>query len=278
VRGDVEVAREARPWFPHCLCRPRAGASHSARPAGMRTSTDSVWDIRPSPWQVGQAFLRRPLPLQRGQVRLNFMLPAICDTLPVPLHCGQAAEPASLPPVPWQVRALLVAGDFDLRLGAANGLPEGNVQAVFEIGALFRFGSGSPAPPPRKNWLKMSLNPRAAVSAWPALRGLALGSGFRSRLNISEKSKPPKSMLGCARAPPPGGPAPGIRSPNRSRPDRTSGASSVAQDVVGFLNVLEAVFGGFIARIEVRMIFAGELPVRLPDLVLRSVRATLSVS
>ena len=52
--------------------------------------------------EAGQAFLMRPLPLQRGQVRLNFMLPAICDTLPVPPHCGQPTEPASLPPMPWQ--------------------------------------------------------------------------------------------------------------------------------------------------------------------------------
>ena len=31
------------------------------------------------PWQPGRAFYS-PLPLQRGQVRLNFILPAICDT------------------------------------------------------------------------------------------------------------------------------------------------------------------------------------------------------
>ncbi len=117
-------------------------------PGGMRTSTISVCARRPSPWQVGQAFFSRPLPLQRGQVRLNFMLPAICVTLPVPLHCGQATDPASLPPVPWQVRALLVAGDFDLGLRAADGLPETDVQAVFEIGAFLRLRLGFLAPPP----------------------------------------------------------------------------------------------------------------------------------
>src|SRR5436309_15558955 len=72
-------------------------------PGGMRTSTLSEWASRLSPWHVGQTFFRRPLPLQRGHVRLNFMLPAIWVTVPAPLHCGHAAEPLSLPPAPWHV-------------------------------------------------------------------------------------------------------------------------------------------------------------------------------
>jgi hypothetical protein len=43
----------------------------------------------------------------------------------------------------------------------------------------------------------------------------------------------------------------------------------IAQDVVGFLHVLEAVFGGLIARIQIRMIFAREFPVGFADLVFR---------
>ncbi len=35
------------------------------------------------------------------------------------------------------LRALFVAGDFDLGLRAADGLPEADVEAVFEVGALF---------------------------------------------------------------------------------------------------------------------------------------------
>jgi hypothetical protein len=73
-------------------------------PGGIRTSTVSFRSTRPSPWQVGQALCSVPVPEQRGQVRLNFIEPAIWDTLPVPSHCGQGTDP---PPgadlVPWQV-------------------------------------------------------------------------------------------------------------------------------------------------------------------------------
>ena len=40
----------------------------------------------------------------------------------------------------------------------------------------------------------------------------------------------------------------------------------IAQDVIGFLNVLEAVFGGLVAWIEIRVIFAGEFPVCFADI------------
>ena len=43
----------------------------------------------------------------------------------------------------------------------------------------------------------------------------------------------------------------------------------IAQDIVGFLDVFEAVFGGFIAGVEIGMIFARELPVGLADIVFR---------
>ena len=42
----------------------------------------------------------------------------------------------------------------------------------------------------------------------------------------------------------------------------------IAQDVVGFLNFLEALFGGLIAGVQVGMIFARQPAVRLADLVL----------
>ena len=51
-------------------------------PGGMRTSTVSGCRKRPSPWQVGQTLRSRPVPSQRGQVRLNFIAPAIWVTLP----------------------------------------------------------------------------------------------------------------------------------------------------------------------------------------------------
>ena len=43
----------------------------------------------------------------------------------------------------------------------------------------------------------------------------------------------------------------------------------IAQNVIGFLHVLEAIFGGFVAGVEIGVIFAGELPVGFADLVLR---------
>ena len=46
----------------------------------------------------------------------------------------------------------------------------------------------------------------------------------------------------------------------------------VAQDVIGFLDVLEAVFGGLVSGIQIRMVLPGELPVSLPDFVFRSGR------
>ena len=57
-------------------------------PALMRNSTVSVRVTVPSPWQVAQAFEMRPVPLQLGQVMLNFIRPPICVTWPVPLHSG----------------------------------------------------------------------------------------------------------------------------------------------------------------------------------------------
>ena len=41
----------------------------------------------------------------------------------------------------------------------------------------------------------------------------------------------------------------------------------IAQDVVSFLNFLEALLGGFVARVQIGMILARQLAVRLADLV-----------
>ena len=68
----------------------------------MRTSTVSCRLMKPSPWQFWQVFRSRPVPPQRGQVRLNFMAPAICVTWPEPSHSGQTATLPPDDPVPWQ--------------------------------------------------------------------------------------------------------------------------------------------------------------------------------
>src|SRR5580658_6060527 len=72
-------------------------------PGGIRTSTASDLDKRPSPWQVGQTLRKRPFPSQRGQVRLNFIAPAICVTFPVPSHSGQTVDAPPTLPLPLQV-------------------------------------------------------------------------------------------------------------------------------------------------------------------------------
>jgi hypothetical protein len=69
----------------------------------MRISTLSVWVTRPSPPQPGQALRSFPEPPHRGQLRLNFMAPAIWLTCPVPLHCWQVDSPAPEEPEPRQV-------------------------------------------------------------------------------------------------------------------------------------------------------------------------------
>ena len=43
----------------------------------------------------------------------------------------------------------------------------------------------------------------------------------------------------------------------------------ITQDVIGFLDILEAVFGGFVSWIQIRMVLSGELPVSLADIVFR---------
>ena len=72
------------------------------------------------------------------------MLPAIWVTLPVPLHCGHAADPGFVASRAVAGGALVVAGDFDLGLRAADCLPETDVQAVFEIGAFLRRPAHAP--------------------------------------------------------------------------------------------------------------------------------------
>src|SRR5260370_4046221 len=72
-------------------------------PGGMRTSTVSDLEIRPSPPQVGHTLRSLPLPSHRGHVRLNFIAPAIWVTLPVPSHSGQTVEEPPEDPDPPQV-------------------------------------------------------------------------------------------------------------------------------------------------------------------------------
>ena len=79
---DVKIARRRAHGAGVALARhpqPRADARsrrECAPPPFPHATT------RPSPWHVGQAFFSCPVPPQRGQVRLNFIAPAICVTCP----------------------------------------------------------------------------------------------------------------------------------------------------------------------------------------------------
>src|SRR5258708_2611068 len=42
---------------------------------------------------------------------------------------------------------------------------------------------------------------------------------------------------------------------------------AIAQNVIGFLNVLKTILRGFVARVQIRVKLAGEFPVSLPNIV-----------
>src|SRR5216684_4580237 len=115
--------------------------------------------MRPSPWQVGHAFCNFPLPPQRGQVRLNFIAPAICETEPVPLHCGQVTEPLGASPEPLHVAQT----SWRVMLSLACVPRMACQKSIFSAYSRSEPFSGSSAcswpPPRRKNCEKISENP-----------------------------------------------------------------------------------------------------------------------
>ena len=101
-----------------------------------------------------------------------------------------------------------MAGDVEARLRAADGLPEIDVETVLEVAALFRRGLFLflPAAAAEELGEDIAEPPAASVSArLPPPRPAPLPGCEKN----SEKSKPPKSMPGCGRAPVPA-PPPGI--------------------------------------------------------------------
>src|SRR5260370_129839 len=125
----------------------------------MRTSTVSVRGTRPSPWHVGHTFLRRPLPSQRGHVRLNFIAPAICVTVPLPSHSGQTVVPLPALPLPPQVSQTSCRATLSLiwapRIASQNPMLSPYSRSLPFSGARVC----SCARPPPKNWLKISRHP-----------------------------------------------------------------------------------------------------------------------
>src|SRR5882757_10514347 len=160
------AAPPATPAFPFPATRSR---DPDATPCGILTSTASERLKRPSPRQVGHAFFNRPVPPQRLHVRLNFIAPAICVTVPLPSHSGQTATPLPELPVPWHVSHVSCREIFSFTC-----VPRMDCQkSTFKPYSKSAPRSGCTAwrafPPP-KNWPKMSrkLPPPRSASSNPA--------------------------------------------------------------------------------------------------------------
>ena len=148
---------------------------------------------RPSPPHVGQAFRSLPVPPQRGQVRLNFIAPAIWSTWPVPLHCGQAGVLPPAEPVPWQVSQISWRVMLSRTCVPLMACQKSMFSTYSRSRALFAERACVPvrrlAP---KNWREDIAEAAASCLASAAPPRCAPPVAAR----YSEKSKPPKSMFG----------------------------------------------------------------------------------
>src|SRR5580704_10823697 len=168
-----------------------------ATPAGMRTSMVSVRRKRPSPLHVGQTLRIFPVPPQRVQGTLNFILPAACWMVPEPWHVGHVCgEPTA--PVPWHV-SHVSSRVIESFFTAPRTASQKSISIWYSRSPPGSC-SGSIAAPPRpplKNWLNRSrkLDPPPAPPA----------------PDPPPKSNPPKSKLtswlSLPCAPEPGPPA-----------------------------------------------------------------------
>src|ERR1700733_10457441 len=142
------------PAFPFPATRNR---DPCCAPGGMRTSTASLFEIRPSPWHVEHLLRKRPVPSHLGHVRLNFIAPAVCVTLPLPLHSGQPAFAPGREPVPLHVghvswRVMLSRTCVPLMACQKSMLNPYSRSAPVSGGAVL----ASAALPPPNHWLKIS--------------------------------------------------------------------------------------------------------------------------
>src|ERR1019366_7547651 len=176
-------------------------------------------------------------------------------------------------------RALLVAGDFDARPGPANDLPEADVEAVFEIGALLRLDVvlGLTSFAAAEELAEDVFERSAAASARACSATTAAAAAPRGFfLRVTEhfgKVEAAEIHVGMA-------PAGAASTRARARAGKSVlgieadlivhlAFFGLAQDVVGFLHILEAVFSGLVSRGEIGRILAGELPVGFADVLYR---------
>src|ERR1035437_3789014 len=158
----------------------------------------------------------------------------------------------------------VVARNIDARLGALDGLPEVDIHDVLEVAALFGFGVGGFAASSEE----LRKDVAEAAGARPFRTAPAGRCPARSGRHIGEVEAAEIEV--------------GTALPTTSRGSRSPGAGKtvfgvepelvvhgtllgVAQYVVGFLHVLEALLGGLVTRVEVGVVFAGELAIGLAD-------------
>ena len=133
---DVEIAGR-RALVPALPFPARAAASRCCAPGGIRTSTVSVCETRPSPWQVGQALLQpaRAVAARAGQVepwRPPSGSRCRCRCIP-----GRPSFAAARAPVPLQVAQTSWRVMFRRTWVPSNRLPEIDIEPVLEVGAFF---------------------------------------------------------------------------------------------------------------------------------------------
>ena len=171
--------------------------------------------------------------------------------------------------------ARLLPRDVQLHLRPANGLPEIDIQAVFEIGSAL-----AAEPAPASAAAEELAEDIAETAAAAGSFRLAPRRSRARRLLLPQKLAEIESAeIRCR--------AGRLRRPAAIRRNVVRieavlivdlALIVVAQDVVGFLNFLESVFCSLVPGIQIRMIFARKLPVGFADLVRIAPSATPRVS
>src|ERR1017187_6505310 len=158
--------------------------------------------------------------------------------------------------------ANVVAGDIDARLGALDGLPEVDVHDVLEVPALFGFGVGGLAASAKE--LRKDVAEAAGAGVGPA--GTMAGAAGRARIGEIETAEIEMraARLAASRTPLPGGGSAVFGVEAELVVHGT--LLGVAEYVVGFLDVLEAVLGGLVTGVEVRVVLTSQLAIGLADL------------
>ena len=171
--------------------------------------------------------------------------------------------------------ANFLARSRSAHLRPADGLPEIDVHPVFQVRAFFRAAA---------RLLAARVAEELAEDVAEASRAAAAGAAPHRRRLI------PVTIFRKIEAAEAHARLTGARSGSAARTARRNvvrvetvlivdlALLGIAQDVIGFLNLLEALLGGLVAGVQIRMILARQLAVRLADLVLFGARDTPSVS